>query len=70
MSRIVSFAVFFRGWDFPRKPPSSTDWRSWKLDRQANQAWTKQFSKEGIAFLNESLKPYMDFTMDLQRRAM
>ncbi len=43
---------------------------SWKLDKQANQAWTKQFSKEGIAFLNESLKSYVDFTMDLQRRAM
>jgi len=42
---------------------------SWKLDRQANKAWTTQFSKEGIAFLNESLAPFIDFTTDLQRKA-
>ena len=42
---------------------------TWKLDRQANQAWTKQFSKEGIAFLNESLEPYIDYTMELQKEA-
>jgi hypothetical protein len=38
---------------------------SWRIDKGTNQAWTNQLSKDGIAFLNESLKEYVDFTMRL-----
>ena len=65
---------FFRGvlsrLGLPQEETFFNRLTSWKLDKQTNQAWTRQFSKEGVAFLNESLKSYLDFTMDLQRRAM
>ncbi len=40
--------------------------RSWKLDRRANLAWRNQLSPEGIAFLNDSLGEYVDFTTGLE----
>jgi hypothetical protein len=42
---------------------------SWKMDRQSNEAWKKQFSKDGVAFLNESLADYVDFTASLQSQS-
>jgi hypothetical protein len=39
---------------------------SWTMDKQSNEAWRKQFSKEGTAFLDHSLKDYVDFTTGLQ----
>ena len=43
---------------------------SWKLDKQANQAWKNQLSKDGIAFLDDSLKEYIAFTIGLEKEAM
>ena len=64
---------FFRGvlsrLGLPQEETFFNRLTSWKLDKQTNQAWTRQFSKEGVAFLDESLKSYLDFTMDLQRRS-
>lgn len=43
---------------------------TWKMDKQANQTWRKQLSKEGIAFLDDSLEEYIDFTKGLHGKAM
>lgn len=43
---------------------------SWELNSQANQAWRKRLSREGIAFLDDSLKEYIDFTTGLEREAI
>jgi Sulfotransferase family len=40
---------------------------SWKLQQQTNEAWRKQLSEKGAAFLDESLKDYVTFTAGLER---
>ena len=42
---------------------------SWRIEKGANDAWKRQLSKEGVAFLDDSLGDYRDFTARLRRRA-
>jgi hypothetical protein len=43
---------------------------SWRMDKDTNEAWRNQLSKEGVAFLDDSLKGYIDFTRGLRSQAI
>ncbi len=43
---------------------------SWTMDKQANQTWRKQLSRDGIAFLDDSLKEHIDFTEALRGKSI
>jgi hypothetical protein len=43
---------------------------SWRIEKDTNDAWRNQFTKEGIAFLDDALRERMDFTSGLRAGLM